>query len=422
MAAHTRIQNDNRQGERCKGHTRMQLLRALLVRPWVRMPWLRPLPLVAIVALLVARHRGDMDTLAPTRSAALASALATRGLLCTPRDVVWVHGPGGTASALASFEGRAIVRAHVGADPNDVYAVDVRLSPEGVPLELGSIYNLTRTASVDEESVHVHGDVLAYVAAAGDLRTSIHVVDLGGRDVDGYTDFTRLQKWQTALTNLQQTGQTRGVVHTVFSLDPVAAHVDLASARRRDGRGHRRRPAHRHRLRERQRAIEGAGWVRSAPEQQARPGNLVTWAVDRVRAMDFVGEERMQLVKAVAFTALDWARPRANVDLRRHDTRATSRATSGRSARTHAPRVHRPRDRLAPRAHAPAHHASPLWRGQWIALDNDPFITPIPGVPTRARHVVHSRPTRSARTRASTSRCGTRARSRSTCRRARSSR
>ena len=37
----------------------------------------------------------------------------------------------------------------------------------------------------------------------------------------------------------------------------------------------------------------------------ARPGNLVTWAVDRARASSWLGDDRMQAVKAVSFTALD---------------------------------------------------------------------------------------------------------------------
>src|SRR2546430_141444 len=69
--------------------------------------------------------------------------------------------------------------------------------------------------------------LIALVAAAGDLRTAIHIVDLAGRDVDSYGDFTRVQKWQTALTNLQQYGDTRGIKHDVFSLDPIASKVDL---------------------------------------------------------------------------------------------------------------------------------------------------------------------------------------------------
>ena len=45
--------------------------------------------------------------------------------------------------------------------------------------------------------------------------------------------------------------------------------------------------------------------MRVVPDERARPGNLITWAVDRVRALSWFGDDRMQWVKAVAFTALD---------------------------------------------------------------------------------------------------------------------
>ncbi|WP_437878936.1 hypothetical protein [Sorangium sp. So ce513] len=45
-------------------------------------------------------------------------------------------------------------------------------------------------------------------------------------------------------------------------------------------------------------------WIRAEAYEVARPGNLVTWAVDRVRLV--IGDAAMQTVKAVAFTALDF--------------------------------------------------------------------------------------------------------------------
>src|SRR5262249_22707747 len=142
-----------------------------------RLVWLRPLPLVALAAYAMAKRHADVDASAPTRSDAIVEALAARGLQCTTHDVSWLDAA------------HAIARAHQGSDPNDLYAVDLRVSPEGVPLEVRGVYDLTRTSSVDEESVHLKGSTLAYVAAAGDLRTAIHVVDLAGRDVDTYSDF-----------------------------------------------------------------------------------------------------------------------------------------------------------------------------------------------------------------------------------------
>jgi hypothetical protein len=53
-------------------------------------------------------------------------------------------------------------------------------------------------------------------------------------------------------------------------------------------------------------SIEGERYVREQERHRARPGNLITWAVDRTRAMPWFGSDRMQLVKAIAFMGLDW--------------------------------------------------------------------------------------------------------------------
>src|SRR5690348_13293829 len=82
-----------------------------------RAPWLRPLPVFALVAFGVARHRENVDPLAPTPSDALAEALAARGLSCAASDVFWLRGPSGALGAF-SGGGRAIVRAHAGSDAN----------------------------------------------------------------------------------------------------------------------------------------------------------------------------------------------------------------------------------------------------------------------------------------------------------------
>src|SRR5262249_22232307 len=48
-------------------------------------------------------------------------------------------------------------------------------------------------------------------------------------------------------------------------------------------------------------------WLRAQPTELARPPTLVQWSVDRVRSIPWIGDERMQTVKAVAFTLLNIA-------------------------------------------------------------------------------------------------------------------
>ena len=114
--------------------------------------------------------------------------------------------------------------------------------------------------------------------------------------------------------------------------------------------------------------------MRVVPDERARPGNVVTWAVDRVRAMPWFGDDRMQWIKAIAFTALD----QYNAALRaRHDRAGRrGRARPARGA-PQAPTTFTDPEVGWPPAPMKVPVSPPLpGEGQWIALDQDPFITP----------------------------------------------
>ncbi len=347
---------------------------------WLQRPLFRPIVAAIFVAWLIARMRGsDVNQAAGSRTAALVDVLARRGLSTTEADVVWETGPSGVRGAFVGGA-RAVVRAHKGSDPSDIYLVSARLSPEGALLAVGNVYDLTRTSSIDEDRPLLHGEEIAYATSAGDIHTAVHVVDLRGWGSSAYDGFTRVQRWQAALTNLQLTGQTAGVVHNVFSLDPVATDValrfedsgllDVTADGRRivlDGE----KPA----------AVEGSGWVRVSPGERAVPGNLVTWSVDRVRGMEWMGEERMQVVKAVAFTALEWALRARNRVFGPGDSAAQVAAEMGTLGHAGTPTFTDPDIGWPPAPIAPMLHPAIAGEGKWISLDDDPFITPQPGVP-----------------------------------------
>jgi hypothetical protein len=339
----------------------------------------RPVPFVlAGAVLLVWRTGSEVDAVAPNRGTALCELLASRGLTCGASPV-WLAGPSGVHGALEQ-NGRALVLAHSGGEPLDLYIVDARLSPEGVLLDAGSAYDLTRTSQVDEGPPKVRGSRVAYTTSLDGTVTAVHTLDLAGPPAKAYEDFTKLQRVQTELTNLQQIGLPHGVVHDAFVLDPVAKDVDLTwlsddvVEARSDGRrividAARGVP------------IEGAGWVRPVPEEKARPGGLVPWAVDRVRAMSWFGDVRMQWLKAVVFTALDSIlRARASVV----DTSAREIEDDLGGVNTGTPPDATPD--FDPETGWPPAPIKPILspplpgEGQWISLDHDPFITKIPGV------------------------------------------
>jgi hypothetical protein len=340
----------------------------------------RPVAFLLVVAVLVATWMvPDIDPAAPNRSAALCELLETRGLVCAPSGVVWLGGPTGVTGAMAG-KAKALVRAHTKGEPLDLYLVLARLSPEGVLLDADTPFDITRTSGADEGPPIVRGSFVAYTASVDGIVTAVHTLDLLGPPAKSFVDFTKTQRLQNELTNLQQLGLPHGIEHQTFVLDPPAKEVDLAwlsgdeLEARSDGRRIVIDVA-------KGVAIDGAGWVRQVPEEKARPGNLVTWSVDRVRQMAWFGDTRMQWVKAIVFTALDLAlRVRASLV----DTSASEVENDLGGVNAGAPpQVAVPQD---PETGWPPAAMKPLLspplpgEGQWIALDHDPFITKAPGV------------------------------------------
>jgi hypothetical protein len=339
---------------------------------WWRSP-ARPIPIVIAVAFAFVWRGGDPTAVASNPEAALADALALRGLACEADDITWIARPKGVWESMTS-KARVLLRAHMGDEPNDLYLVDVRLSPEGEVLELGEAWNISETPGADESRPVVRGHVATYMAVSDGLYTGLHVLDLGGRG-SSHSDFSRLQRTQMALTNLQHTGQIEGVVHDTYALEPVARHATFAW--RPDGMVEVQAddrtvvidPA-------RESIVSGSEFVRVLLDERARPGNLVTWAVDRVRAMPSFGDDRMQWVKAVAFTALD----RWHAQFSGGSTAQEVEDELGLAqTTTFAPSFTDPEVGWPPSPIKTV--VSPLLpgEGQWIALDKDPFITPTPG-------------------------------------------
>lgn len=340
---------------------------------------LRPLPLLLLLAWLV--QRGATLPAAAAAQAdparALAYALAARGLKALPRDVHWLDQPRG-AIASRLERPRAVVRAHGSGEPSDIYEVATRRAPDGHLLEITRVYNLTDTSAVDEHQLVVSGSRVAWVLGGAARTYSVHLADLRGQPMPTGNDWTRLAQWQQRLTNLQNTGSLRGVLRRHFKLDPAAQHTKLAFSRDAllvDADSRRIRiPTEGHGR------IGGRLYVREQRIPLARPGNLVTWAVDRVRAMPWFGSDRMQYLKAVAFDALDLLQ-RLQGSVTDDDGSTRVAAQMGGLLDSPATTYTDPETGWPPPPMKPVLSPPLPDEGKWRPLDKDPFIRTNPRAP-----------------------------------------
>ena len=339
-------------------------------------------------------RRADPET---DRRTALSHALQKRGLVAAPDDIEWLDRPRGPVGGAA----RAIVRgAPARGEPCDIFVVDTRLTPEGVLLAVGDAWNLTETSSADEGKPVIRGERIAYVAhpMLAEVAPTVHVLDLGGQPARVTAEWTRLERAQNALSNAQQTGQLRGVVKRTFAIDPEEKKADPLEDPREAERAQGVRDVSveldgalltiRSGARSATVALDPSAltapalpaWIRTEAPELSRPGNVATWAVDRVR--NVIGDDAMQTIKAVAFTALD-------IVLRNKESVTGDTGAEG-IAKDLGQSALEPAVRAMPVDPEIGWPPPPLeaWvvpalngEGQWNALDHDPYVRTNPGLP-----------------------------------------
>ncbi len=331
---------------------------------------------MAVVALVAAPRAAVSRLSGAERSTALVRELAALSLEAHPEEVRWVDAPGG-AIASRRARPRALLRARKPGEAWDVYLVRTRLSPEGALLGVDGVFDLTRTSAVSEDKLDARGVHAAWTIGDANRTYRIELSDLGGEPAPAGEEWTRLARTQRALTNLQRTGQREGVGARSFKLDPAARDVSLSLEADRlvvVADGHRIVIPY-----DAGRRIEGERYVREDERAVARPGNVVTWAVDRARDFPWLGDDRMQLIKAVAYRLFD------RVD-RAYGAVAPVPAPESELADLGvAPdaTAETDPDTGFPPAPVPPLVTPPLNdEGKWLRLDRDPYVRTTTAVPT----------------------------------------
>ena len=253
---------------------------------------------------------GEARSSATDRRAALVEILAKRGLSATANDVVFLDDAKGALGAAVSTS-RAFVIARVTAlpnDPSELYLVETRLSPNGVLLDVTSQRDISDTTGAEETSVVAQGARVAFVSKSLDsaLASTVTLLDFRGQKP---LDWPLMDRAKNAITNYQETGQLRGVERHRLQVKAKGA-IEISMT---DGELDVRADGKLARLTfDTMSLAEKASWISVLPNDLARPGNLTTWSVDRVR--NVIGDDTMQWIKATYFTMQNYvASTKANV-------------------------------------------------------------------------------------------------------------
>jgi len=332
-----------------------------------------PLPWLA-AGCLVAWRLGAPPALPADPAEALRTTLAGEGL--TEQGLAWVDPPAGWLRGFGA-ERRAVVLASRAEQPTDVFLLRVPTSPEGRAAGLPKLFPLSETSAAEEHQLVVEGTRVAWLVGPPGAVTHLHVVDFAGRPSAESEGWGTVKRLQDRITQWQRLGQCAGMAHASLRFEPAARSVTLAlrgGALLIDHDGALDTLDPFGALPETVKGLE------QVPAAAAPPPGFVQWAVDRVRALPWFGSDRMQAVKAYAFTALDRLESLSAAvtgDDGSQDVSDELGTLTPKAATFADPETGWPPPPLEPIL-TPALEGE----GQWRTLEDDPFVVRTPNAPS----------------------------------------
>ena len=163
----------------------------------------------------------------------------------------------------------------------------------------GQAYNLTRTSAVSEEQLIVSGP---FALLALPSKSGIFIIKLFDfRGLALPQEWSGSQKFRAIFANFQDFGHPKGIEVRSFRLSQAVQKLDATFTpdhlELKLHTGELRIPLETH--------LEHNLHAEELTPPPAEPGNWVTWAVDRARASSWIGDENIQVLKAVAYKAYD---------------------------------------------------------------------------------------------------------------------
>ena len=322
-------------------------------------------------AVGVCALTGTTFALASPASPTLPDALARWGLRVTPAQVRWIDPP-------RLGPRRALVVASEGDGLPDIYAVTVRSGGGDAVVSVEDVSNLTRSPEAAEENLLVAGRWAAFTTRVERTFSAFTVVDTAGSpDAQGGGELGA--RIRASITRWQQTGRFGGYGIERYDLTPHARRLAMTLGGdtlrvEADGRLVRVDMAARQ-------VTEGERHVQPRPRLAGTTG-WVTWAVDTVRAIPWVGSEPIAWAEHIAFgmkNRVAQARNRVQGDRSQSEVAEdlADVLPAGRDQHAEGRVADWPPERVRPML------SPPLAReGEWAAAaDDDPFIARNAGAP-----------------------------------------
>ncbi|MBI5515931.1 MAG: hypothetical protein HY909_19270 [Deltaproteobacteria bacterium] len=275
---------------------------------------------------------------------------------------------------------RVLVLGRVGAEARDLYAVTARTSTGDGVWAVEDVSNLTRSPEADEADLSCQGRWAAFQTRVGERVAAFTLVDARGASDERDAPADTGGRLRAAITRFQQTGSPEGYGFYRYNLSPPARRARLSLGPSELGVAnddHRVTVALAG-----PRVLEGERWVQARP-RLAGTTSWVTWLVDTVRAVPWVGPAPIAWAEHLGFQLQDRvARARVNLGPDRSQEDAAEDLADVLSGP-------HPQDRLEGPVEAwpPPPLRGPLspplaHEGEWAAAAaDDPFIARNPGAP-----------------------------------------
>lgn len=316
------------------------------------------------------------------RESSLAAVLSRSGWRVETGSVVWLD------DRESWGETPAIFLASHDDGPADVLGANVRLGTGGAVLDVSDLANLTRSAGAAEEQLQRAGDRVLFATRAARGVEALTVLDVRGEPASLTSEWTAVQRLQNAVSNWQETGRTDGLGITRYQLVEPDASLTLSAQEGEVQAGSR---AGRLVISlETLEPTEGAELVEVHPQDKGLPGGI-TWVVDTVRNLSFVGPAPIEWLENRVFAVKDWWDRTSYTWLGdRDDDEVAAEAAAEMAVPTETHLTEEQRVLLDEAAAEIGFPPAPIrgvfedaidGEGEWVPVLDDPFVNAYPNAP-----------------------------------------